>query len=469
MDLSYESFKQGKLKPIKSKNDLSYSAFLEKKQKIAQINTERQTRISQGQPVSIFKSRAEPSLVENLVSGIARPFEDIATNAINAGQVAVGAKVTKPLSNKYQGEIKGLGEIDITKGPWDKDNLKTIIKSASTGAEIASYLNAAGVAEKTVAGLTAKGVLANKATFAEWAVKNIPALAKEGALQGIAYTAGSQGREYADTGKPFSAEQAAKDIALSTAGNVIIPTALRKVFSGDAKINAARVAERDAKNAAVLDRPIPPVGTKFDNLAQPTAGKITDNVFNPAEKTTPEISFDLKTKQPKTKVAPTETIKNTIEITPQTIERDTSSLVNDLPEGLDYSTFKDWSTQVRSLPKDEIIRVAMGGRKTIPNTVPEGAYLSIAKNIAKETEDIKLAQKLADSNVISKDAQGLVASKMAQHGNVTDILRDIKTTFLKKKGITPEKFIAEQSSYLRNIKQKFKEIDDAIINNLICK
>lgn len=531
--------------------------------RLAQVPAQKEALRQQGLPVSIRKDRAEPTLVGGMIRSIIRPVLDVATNVVQAGQTLTpeGAQEA-PLSSSYMGKVTGLGAVDLTKGPWEKENLNTIIKSASTGAEIASYLNAAGVGKKTIAGLTKQGVLASKKTFAEWAVKNIPQLAKEGFGQGIAYTVGSQGREYADTGKPFSLGQAATDITTSTLGNVIIPTALQKVF-GPKTLNilAARAGERALKDAEILGKKIPDVGTKFDNfkpnltdtsftnipsvkpeikiepgarfitpevtpknqfeiraLAKKSFGDYVANEIDFMNKTkqevTPSLMKKLETawnkmhpepiqeaipKTPKvketildevpttsTKEIPTpethkteapktgkDYVPNWSKVDEETFTKDSENMFNDmkdeLPKDFDYGTFQQWSKEVRSLDFDEVVDVAMGGKKKTPNTVPEGAYLSIMKNYADEVHDIQLAKKLADSNVISKGAQTTVAAKMAKKGNVSDALRDIKTSLMKKKGIDPEKFIKEEATLIKNIQKKFKEVTDEVINSLICK
>lgn len=505
-DLSYKSFKEGKLKKNKSSKDLSYSTFLKNKQKLEAAKQEKENRTKAGLPISLKKDRAEPTAVGSLIRSVAKPLADVATQVVNVGRVAVG-KEYKEFNTKYLGKVKGLGQVDVSKGPWEKENLKVLLKSAATGAEIASYLNATGVAKKTIASLTAKGVLANKATFAEWVVKNIPSLAKEGFFQGIAYTLGSQGREYADTGKPFSTKQSIRDIAISTAGNVILPTVLRKTFGPKtSKILEARLAERVAKEREILGKKIPDVGVpsaKFmteSNRTLPSPRKPGEipielpepGIFESAEKIRQIPKQELVTKTTKakkttptiqpTKETPTQGIPKKEGYTPnfemkgepyfkysdETFTKDADKLAEEI-EGLDYGTFKDWSKEIRNLDIDEITNVAMGGEKTTPNTIPANAYLSVLKNIAEETSDVKLAQKLAMSNVASKAGQELTSSRLAVTGNVTDTLRELKISQLKRKGVTPEKFIKEEKTLIKNIQKKFKEVTDDIINSLICK
>lgn len=147
-------------------------------------------------------------------------------------------------------------------------------------------------------------------------------------------------------------------------------------------------------------------------------------------------------------------------------------------EGFDRGTFKQWSSDIRSLDMDEVTRVALGGKKTVENTIPANAYLSVAKNIANETGDLDLAQRLATSNVKSKTAQGLVASKLTSSDNIVDDLIEIKQARMKKSGISIERFEKESMELMNKLKSKIKEITDTvptkeefdnIINSLICK
>ncbi len=82
----------------------------------------------------------KPGLLHSLAAGIVKPFAEVGTNLVNAGQIALGMPETQPFSGSFLGDVKGLGKVDITKAPWDPANLDTLKKSASQGAQIGSTL-----------------------------------------------------------------------------------------------------------------------------------------------------------------------------------------------------------------------------------------------------------------------------------------------------------------------------------------
>jgi len=187
------------------------------------VNIQKQDLISKGLPVSVRDDRAEPTVAGSIIRGAIKPFANIATNIFKVGQELGGGATESPLSNNYLGKVEGLGKVDLTKAPWEKNNLKVIAKSAGTGAEIASYLGAGGAA---------KGVVKN--VFAQ-PLKNFIKteglnLVKEGATQGLAYSLGTQSQNWADNGIPISLKQTFIDTALSTAITPVAGFGLNKLF-----------------------------------------------------------------------------------------------------------------------------------------------------------------------------------------------------------------------------------------------
>ncbi len=156
--------------------------------------------------------------------------------------------------------------------------------------------------------------------------------------------------------------------------------------------------------------------------------------------------------------------------------KESETFSKDYPD-YDKGTFKGWSEELDNIPDEEILHVAKGGTKTIPTTVPEGAYLSRMKNIAEDSNNIKLINELSDSNVISKGAQTTVSAKMAKEGNASDFLRKVKNDILESKGLSSKKVEKEQAKILFELRNKLKELAnteldskyvDEIINNIIC-
>lgn len=474
-DLSYESFKQGKLKKVKSSNDLSYSTFLANKKKQEEVDVEKVSRTEQGLPVSVKDDRAKPTGVGGFIRSAIMPVADLASNVLGGTD----------LSNKYLGKVKGLGKIDITKSPLQKENLQTVKRAALTGLELGSY--ATGGSAVVGAG---KNVV--KQTVKEFIKTSGKQLAKEGAITSGIGSIGYQGRE----GK-INPLIVARDIGIGVVAAPLLGAGINKLIGkkitkeipkvtnpvinkvDEVATNSLSKSKVGIKNNTVnFLKENPQEITKIEVKLREVDGKIVvedgrhtleaaketgitpifkDVTSEYAGKKSSMIDSIITQKQPK------------VQISEQIVTKDIETFTKDIPEGLDYGTFKEWSTQVRNLDENEIINVAMGGEKTIQNTIPKNAYLSIAKNIAEETGDIKLAQRLAMSNVSSKSGQELVSSKLATSNNIVDSLRDIKITMMKKKGITPDKFVAEEKVLIKSIQKKFKEVTDDIIQSLICK
>lgn len=601
-----------------------------KTRKPSQVKLDKEELIKQGKPTSIFKGKAEPTVVEKIIQAPLKLGANILSNVENALRVATGKEEIPVFKSKLLGDIKGIGKVDITKSPFDKENLRVILNSAATGAEIASYLSAGGIAKDTITNLTKRGILASKRTFAEWVVKEFPKLAKEGFVQGVAYTAGSQGREYVEGGTKPSLGRAVTDIAVSTLGSVAIPAVLRGVFGTPSKkILNARETERAIANARILGKPIPEIGIpspefmakegrllpaprkpgeipielpgegilkqqakiresnipatptvekspltieaeKFSSRAdfvksqveKETIIKETKKIDTPQAKRSigktkqefinSEVGFLRRTKQhiprnivstvekvwekahkePKrippsgnrikqlaeiwnqahtyskeipqkysvpVKTTPTtptpqptkplKTVKEFIEqkaeikTTPtQVLPKADNLLLKDVErmagelEAFEPSSLAEFSTQIRKLDTEEIMNVAMGGEKKVPNTIPANAYLSIAKNIAEETNNIQMIKELANSDVASKAGQELVSSRITTTGNIVDDLRSVVLQKIRNKKLDSKKITDEQNVLFNNIKEKLEQFSkvskqeaDDIINSLICK
>lgn len=166
----------------------------------------------------------------------------------------------------------------------------------------------------------------------------------------------------------------------------------------------------------------------------------------------------------------------TPKIREERITKDAKVFSKDFPD-YEKGTFEKWSDELNSIPREELENVANGGSKTIPTTVPEGAYLSKMKNIADEEGNIELINKLSDSNVISKGAQTTVSAKMAKEGNNADFLRSVKKDILESKGFNNKKAQKELTQIINELKRKLNEVSsskldnnyiDEIINNLMC-
>jgi len=242
------------------------------------VSGQKQELIKQGLPVSVRDDRSAPTMVGSIIRSAGMLGADVLSNVLGG----------KDLSNNYLGKVEGLGKVDLSKAPWEKNNLKTVIKSAATGAEIASWIAGGGESKAVTTGLTKTVQLAAKKTFAETVATQLPNWLKLGAGIGTSQTLGTQGREYADTGKPFDWGQAAKDITTATLLTPVAELGIRKLFGTKAsKILEARQAVRDAEIASNKVRiEAMPIGTKFDNIKP----NLADNSFANLPKETPNIT-----------------------------------------------------------------------------------------------------------------------------------------------------------------------------------
>lgn len=640
------------------------------------VKSEKLLRQEQGLPVSVRDDRAEPTVAGSLIRGMIKPFANVATNIVQAGQVlGTGEATEAPLSNSYLGKVEGLGKVDITKMPWEKENLKVIAKSAGTGAEIASYLGAGGAAKGVVTNIFAQPLK----QFVKTQGVN---LLKEGATQGLAYSLGTQSQEWADDGTPFSLKQILTDTALSTVLTPVAGFGLNKLFGRrlpsilkDKNINNLLkeknwgiitgtreavtskefpqafmhpynvrknkelynelVAKYGKKNVVELPsskydgteqgvsyfvknlpekdamamgkkygqesvltnkgfvssdgtwiqkatgditvgkeagekiayselptgqkfsmgiaedrtqrminelpgnapKPVPAVVSKVNNavdnsLAKKAVGikqgtvdylkqnpqeiagrevrlrevdgkvviedgrhtlqaateqgvtpKFVDVTSEYTGKPSKKIQELLKEEKPKkvSKTIPVEEVQPTqpkVEVSSKSMADDVEEMSNYI-EGFDEGQLKQFSSDIRSLPREEIRSVGLGGEKTIQNTIPKSAYYATLKNIAKETNDVELSQMLANSPVRSKSGQSLVALQISDKDNLVDDLIEIKKARAKQVGVSDTRYESEATNLFNKIKARIEtmkkqiptiqEVEDIISNKLICK
>ncbi len=122
------------------------------------VVSEREQLKSQGEPVSVNPEKGKPSFFGGIGRDIVKPFARLATNLINADQVASGRPTTQPLSGEYLGEVKPVGQ-EGTFGQKLKDSLKTGVDVATTvlgggeGAKVAGLGLRGTIKQATVQGL----------------------------------------------------------------------------------------------------------------------------------------------------------------------------------------------------------------------------------------------------------------------------------------------------------------------------
>lgn len=77
----------------------------------------------------------------NVLAGVLKLPARLLTNVANAGQIIAGKPQTQPFSGSYFGEVPRIGAgLDITKAPWEPQNVAAIKDSAGAGVEAASYV-----------------------------------------------------------------------------------------------------------------------------------------------------------------------------------------------------------------------------------------------------------------------------------------------------------------------------------------
>ena len=324
-------------------------------------------------------------------------------------------------------------------------------------------------------------------------------LAKEGF---ISTALGSSGSQLSEKGK-IDAKQLAKDVAIGTVLTPVAGIGLSKVLGklgskASKEIEPSVMQVVDTKTGNVEFKTIPKgqlkdFHNKIDDTQVGIAGKEIDGKVYHLTAKTPEameragaVNKGIATldEVPTTTKIQTEQvtpeIKTTPEVKTQNISKDVNKIVQDTPNIEDYQpgTFEDWSKTIRGLDINEAKRVAMGGDKTIQNNIPKNAYLSIMKNIAEETGDVKLAKELAFSDVSSKGGQELVSSKIANTDNVTDTLREIRLSKLKRFNVDEKVFNRNADETVKNIKNQIDNMSSKkstieevreIIKDLICK
>lgn len=81
----------------------------------------------------------EPTFAGKIIRETIKPLANVATNVVNAAQIATGNQETQPFSGDYLGEVKGLGKLDMTKG-FTEENIQTLKDSVKAGVDIGVLL-----------------------------------------------------------------------------------------------------------------------------------------------------------------------------------------------------------------------------------------------------------------------------------------------------------------------------------------
>lgn len=492
-----------------------------KEQKIA---TEKQDLVAKGIPVSTKADRLEPTMDGNILRGAAKLIATPATNLVNAGQIALGKKETKPFSGGYLGKVEGLGKLDMTKG-LTPENVKTLKKSGSTGFEIASYLTYGGIGKGAIKEIV-------KQRVKEFAKTQGAKLLKEGALTGLANTIGTQGFKNAETGKKFSWQQAARDVTLSTVATPLAAFGLNKAFGKSAKQVVDNIPTPTQKIVSNIDNTV-------ENSLSKSATGVRDKSLtylrnNPDEVINGEVKLrevdgkvviedgrhrlqvakelgitpKFKDVTPEYTGKPSKQIESLINeqqvkevanspVTetpiPASIPKDAipefkakvdygAKVLDDVnPESANKGNHKLYSETVYGdIAKDpeRVKRIAMGSGEATTNGVPADAYYAIMKNEAAKSGNVKLIKELSNSNVGTISGKKLEANKLTQEGDIVDTVRDIYKARAKAVGVSEEALKRNEKTLVEKLKSEVKVMLDKIptkqemndiINSLVCK
>lgn len=173
-----------------------------------------------------------PSFGTSVARGLLKTPARLATNLINAGQIALGQEQTQPFSGKLLGEVKPVG----TEGTFGQ-RLK---ESVGAGLELASYVPVT----KGVSGIA-------KATLGQKALKGAGVGLKEGALGGAMGEFGRATSEGADL-----EEATVKGLGGGLAGGVLggaiggVAPLVAKGLGFKPKINVQEVKDEVVKNTS---------------------------------------------------------------------------------------------------------------------------------------------------------------------------------------------------------------------------
>lgn len=167
--------------------------------KLSQIQPKSSTslKLSQVAPQNSTPATDEqPGFLHSLASGIIKTPARLATNVVQAAEVATGNKKTTPFSGKFLGDVQPVGNTG-------KGFVSDVKDSVGSGAELGSYLIGGGEAKAGLEALKSGEVLAKptlKAIFNASGRAVAPAFAVNSAGTSLQDTNKGVGRNIVDTG-----------------------------------------------------------------------------------------------------------------------------------------------------------------------------------------------------------------------------------------------------------------------------
>ena len=402
----------------------------------------------------------KPTIGGQIVRGIVKTPARLATNLINAGEIAVGKKPTTPFSGNYLGEVKPVGQ----SGNFFKD----VQDSLGVGLEAASYLP----------------IVRGASTLAN--------LAREGATAGFLGSAGSEISKNAITGEKISS----KNIALSTGGGAILGPILGAGVKGLQRVfgkNIPKVVEKapEINPEPVVQTPLTPM-EKLANYSKsqgyepytPNANLPTIDYGTKAKSSIPEIQIGEAS--PKASKVPGDftyqPVKNEVPLPqniPAKITEDVKVLNKAKPEQVVSGTHESYAKAFEEdlATNPQLVEDIAMGKKAHPKGVPSDAYLSLLSNEAERTGNADLIDKLSNSKVLSQSGTKLEAGKLKTKNNIVDIVRDIKDSFKEQlpKSVNEKKQVSEFTTKLKEAldgvvgTKPTREAILSAVDSLICK
>lgn len=470
---------------------------------------------TQPAPKKTLGSRVK-SAAEWLTAPIVKPFAEVATNAVNAVQLATGNEETQPFSGSYLGEVNGLGKLDPTKG-FTPETVKTIKKSVGIGAEIASTIGGGGVAKDALgnvikptltklafegAGLNATYGLGQSLSENQGLKDTAKNVATQGAIGAVAGPVlGLVGKGIS---KLLGKEKVAviskeadtiftkpKDVNITTVEKpTTVPFDTSKLVDTTGKHDIRTImttlqeggySKKEVINIMQNVAAKNPTETRysFKDVADIRYSLYPDKEIKYSKLTTPIPDTGIPSKSTLTAQGSISTdIPKVTENAPGTIKTtETANIpleqqtpefkakVDEISNNIRQETTTDFEHQTNRqqiatvLSKDPqyVLDVATG--KMAPEGgVPDTAYLAVAQNMADKLAaegDFSLVDKLSQSNIGRKAGQTLQALQIAMKNSVTGIVRDIRTSLEDK---LPNTIRKNADKELQSIKESISKV-----------
>lgn len=224
-------------------------------------------------PLNISQEK-KPTIGGEIIRGVVKPFAQLGTSLVNAGQDIVGVPETQPFSGKYLGDVNKIGKgFDITN--MSPESVKGALSAVGTGAELGSNLvggeGLGSIAEQGLKGLVKQGIIKG---------------AKTGAITGALQQGGQALSEGESLGK-----SAIKTVTGALTGGITggllggvggtVGKGLEKL--GVNKITENRIAGAGDKELFNLVNPKLTLAKYRNSVAKGTAEKIDQNVLKSAQ------------------------------------------------------------------------------------------------------------------------------------------------------------------------------------------